>query len=353
MKKTFVLLAVVLVAVLAFSELKIGFIYLTTPGDGGWSYAHEQGRLYIEKVFGSSISTTYIENVPEGMESLNTIESLAKRGFNVIFTTSFGYMDPTFLAAEKYPNILFFHCSGYLTTANMTAYFGRIEEPRFLSGMVAGMMTKSNKLGYVAAHPIPEVVRGINAFALGAKLVNPEAKVHVIWSNSWYDPAKEKEAALSLLSIGCDVITQHQDSPAAQQAAQEKGAFSIGYNTDMKQFAPKAYLTSPIWNWGVYYEKAIKAILAGNYKSESYWKGLDDGIVDLAPLSDLVPENVKTVVGIFKTAILNKAFNIFQGTIKDQKGVVKAKLGEIVSDDELLSMNWFVDNVVGVIPQSN
>ncbi|MCD6546172.1 MAG: BMP family ABC transporter substrate-binding protein, partial [Thermotogae bacterium] len=255
MKKVF--LIVLIISLLTFSitavakPLKVAFIYIGPTGDAGWTYAHDQGRIYAEKVLDGKITTTYIESVPEGMESYNTIKSLAKRGYNVIFTTSFGYMDATLMAAQEFPKIHFFHCSGYKTAENMTAYFGRMYQPRFLSGIVAGMMTKSNIIGYVAAHPIPEVIRGINAFALGVKLVNPRAKVKVVWTNTWYDPATEKEAALSLIDAGADVIAQHQDSPAPQQAAQERGVYSIGYNSDMSAFAPKAHLTAPIWNWGV------------------------------------------------------------------------------------------------------
>ena len=199
------------------------------------------GESILNKVFGDKIETTYIENVPDGMESYRVIESLAKRGYKVIFTTSFGFMDATLEAAKKYPNTIFLHCSGYKTYKNMSAYFGSMYEPSFLAGIVAGMMTKSNVIGYVAPHPILEVIRITNAFALGVKLVNPNAKIHVVWTNAWYDPATEKEAALSLLDAGADIIAQHQDSPA------------------------------PVWNWGVYYAKVTKEIMKGTYKHGFYW----------------------------------------------------------------------------------
>lgn len=343
---------VLIVTLFAASPLKVAFIYIGPVGDAGWTYAHDQGRLYAEKVLGDKITTTYIESVPEGMESYNTIKSLAKRKYDVIFTTSFGYMDATLMAAQEFPQIHFFHCSGYKTAENMTAYFGRMYQPRFLSGIVAGMMTKSNIIGYVAAHPIPEVIRGINAFALGVKLVNPLAKVKVVWTNTWYDPATEKEAALSLLDAGADVIAQHQDSPAPQQAAQERGAYSIGYNTDMSEFAPKAHLTAPIWNWGIFYADVLQKIIDGTYKHGNFWLGMKEGIVDLAPFGPMVPENVKTIVNVFKKAIINGDFDPFQGPIYDQSGNLRVPKGQKLSDEELLSMNWFVDNVEGKIPES-
>jgi len=357
MKK--VSLIVLIVLLLVFSSiaitkpLKVAFIYIGPTGDAGWTYAHDQGRLYAEKVLDGKITTTYIESVPEGMESYNTIKSLAKRGYDVIFTTSFGYMDATLMVAKEFPNIHFFHCSGYKTAKNMTAYFGRMYQPRFLTGIVAGMMTKSNIIGYVAAHPIPEVIRGINAFALGVKLVNPVAKVKVVWTNTWYDPATEKEAALSLIDSGADVIAQHQDSPAAQQAAQEKKVYSIGYNSDMRSFAPKAHLTAPIWNWGVFYADVLRKIIDGTYKHGNVWLGMKDGVVDLAPFGPMVPENVKTIVEVFKKAIIDDYFDPFQGPIYDQSGNLKVKPGEKLSDEELLSMNWFVDNVEGNIPKTS
>ena len=357
MKKVF--LIVLIISLLTFSitavakPLKVAFIYIGPTGDAGWTYAHDQGRIYAEKVLDGKITTTYIESVPEGMESYNTIKSLAKRGYNVIFTTSFGYMDATLMAAQEFPKIHFFHCSGYKTAENMTAYFGRMYQPRFLSGIVAGMMTKSNIIGYVAAHPIPEVIRGINAFALGVKLVNPRAKVKVVWTNTWYDPATEKEAALSLIDAGADVIAQHQDSPAPQQAAQERGVYSIGYNSDMSAFAPKAHLTAPIWNWGVFYVDVLQKIIDGTYKHGNVWLGMKDGVVDLAPFGHMVPENVRTIVEVFKKAIIDGEFDPFQGPIYDQSGNLRVKTGSKLSDEKLLSMNWFVDNVEGKIPETS
>ena len=351
MKRLTCLVLILLGVFVLAAPLKVAFIYIGPAGDAGWTYAHDQGRLYIEKVFGDQIETAYAESVPEGMEALQTIRSYIKRGYKVIFATSFGYMDPTYEAAQEYPDVHFFHCSGYKTYKNMTAYFGRIYQPRFLSGLVAGMMTKTNIIGYVAPIPIPEVIRITNAFALGVRMMNPEAKVRVVWTNSWYDPATEKEAALSLIDAGADVVTQHQDSPATQQAAEEKGVYSIGYNSDMSNFAPNAYLTAPVWNWGIYYERVIREILNGTYKHGNVWLGMKDNIVNLAPFSDLVPQNVRTVVEVFSEAIVDGAFDPFEGPIYDQQGNLRVDIGEKLSDEELLSMNWFVDNVEGSIPE--
>jgi len=352
MKKHVVLLVLIMLvaSLITAKALKVAFIYVGPVGDAGWTYAHDLGRQYVQKVFGSDIITSYIESVPEGAESENVLRSYAQRGYDLIFATSFGYMDPVINVAKKYPKTIFMHCSGYKASENVGTYFGRMYEPRFLSGLIAGIMTKSNIIGYVAAHPIPEVIRGINAFALGVKYVNPEAKVHVIWSNTWYDPAMEKEAAISLLDMGADVIAQHQDSPAPQQAAQQYGAYSIGYNSDMSGFAPKAYLGAPVWSWGPYYEKIIKEVMAGTWKSEQYWGGMADGVVDIH-ISDLVPDSVKKLVSVFKEAIIEGKFHPFSGPLYDQSGELRVPAGDVPSDGELLGMDWFVDNVVGTIPK--
>jgi basic membrane protein A len=227
--------------------MQVGFVYVSPIGDAGWSYAHDQGRLAVEAMDG--VSTAYVEAVQEGPDSERVILNMARKGYDVIFATSFGYMDPMLKVAKQFPKVTFMHCSGFKSAPNMGNYFGRMYQARYLTGMVAGAMTKSNILGYAAAFPIPEVIRGINAFALGAQSVNPKAQVRVVWTKTWYDPATEKEAAKSLLDVGADVIAQHQDSPGPQEAAQEKGVYSIGYNSDMSAFAPKAHMTAPIWNW--------------------------------------------------------------------------------------------------------
>ena len=328
----------------AAEDMKVGFVYVSPIGDAGWSYAHDQGRLAVDNMDG--VSTSYVEAVAEGPDSERVMLNMARKGFDVIFATSFGYMDPMLKVAKQFPDGSFMHCSGFKTADNMGNYFGRMYQARYLSGMVAGAMTKSNTLGYVAAFPIPEVIRGINAFSLGAQAMNPDVTVRVVWTKTWYDPATEKEAAKSLLDVGADVIAQHQDSPGPQEAAQEKGVYSIGYNSDMSAFAPKAHLTAPIWNWGPFYVETVKQVKAGTWKAESSWPGLADGIVDLSPMSDMVPIAVQEKVMLKKDAIIGGE-KIFVGPLKDQKGVVKVAAGSALSDGDMLGMTWFVQGVVG------
>lgn len=325
-------------------EMNVGFVYVSPIGDAGWSYAHDMGRLALDEMDG--VKTSFVEAVAEGPDSERVILNMARKGFDVIFATSFGYMDPMLKVAKQFPDTTFMHCSGFKMADNMGNYFGRMYQARYLSGIVAGAMTKSNTIGYAAAFPIPEVIRGINAFALGAQSVNPDATVRVVWTKTWYDPATEKEAAKSLLDVGADVIAQHQDSPGPQEAAQEKGVYSIGYNSDMSQFAPKSHLTAPIWNWGPFYQDIVKNVQAGTWKAESVWPGLADGIVDLAPMSDMVPQEVQDKVMAKKEAIKGGE-KVFVGPIKDQKGVEKVAAGTAMADKDLLGMTWFVQGVVG------
>lgn len=332
--------------------IKVAFIYIGPIGDGGWTFEHDQGRLYLEKNV-ANVETTYIESVPEGADSTKVIRDYAQKGYDVIITTSFGYMDPTIEVAKDFPKTIFLHCSGYKTAANVGTYFGKIEESRYLSGMVAGKMTKTNKLGYVAAFPIPEVIRGCNAFTLGVRAVNPEATVSVVWTNTWYDPAKERQAAEGLLDTGCDVIGQHQDTPGPQQAAEAKGVYGVGYDSDMSKYAPKAVLTSPIWIWGIYYADVVKRIQAGTWKTEQYWGGTKEGVVGLAPMASFVPAEVKKLVDDKKAEILAGTFGefeIFAGPLKDQTGAIKVPEGTKMTAEEILNMGWFVEGVEGTIP---
>ncbi|MGB3211165.1 MAG: BMP family ABC transporter substrate-binding protein [Desulforhopalus sp.] len=342
---TVMLSLVVSTASAAEKETKVGFIYVSPTGDAGYSYAHDVGRQAVEAMDG--VTTSYVEAVAEGPDSERVMLNMARKGYDVIFATSFGYMDPMLKVAKQFPDIAFLHCSGFKMSENMGNYFGRIYQARYLSGIVAGSMTKSNVLGYVAAFPIPEVIRGINAFTLGAKSVNPDVTVRVVWTKTWYDPATEKEAAKSLLDVGADVIAQHQDSPGPQEAAQEKGVYSIGYNSDMAAFAPKAHLTAPVWNWGPYYVQVVENVKEGTWKPESAWPGLAEGIVDLAPFGPMVPKEVQDKVKAEKAEIIAGKNKIFTGPIKDQSGAVKLAGGVAATDAELLGMTWFVEGVVG------
>ncbi len=332
-------------AVAAEKELKIGFVYVSPVGDAGWSYAHDAGRKALDKMPG--ITTSFVESVPEGADSERVILNMARKGYDIIFTTSFGYMDPTIKVAQSYPKTVFMHCSGYKTAPNVGNYFGRIYQPRYLSGLVAGSMSKSGVIGYVAAFPIPEVIRGINAFTLGVREANPKAEVRVVWTKTWYDPATEKEAAKSLLDVGADVIAQHQDSPGPQEAAQERGAYSIGYNTDLSVFAPKAHLVAPVWNWAPFYVKTVEEVRAGTWKPASLWPGLESGIVDLSPYGPMVPQDVRTRVDARKQEIIDGKFTVFKGPVKDQSGKVRIAEGAVPPDGDLLGMDWFVEGVAG------
>ncbi len=335
---------------------KVAFVYVGPVGDAGWTWAHDQGRQALEQNL-SNVETAFLESVPENpADAERVIRDFAQKGYNVIFTTSFGYMDPTVNVSKDFPNTRFVHISGYKTADNVSTAFGKIEEPRYVSGLIAGKMTKSNTLGYVAAFPIPEVIRGINAFTLGVRKSNPEAKVNVVWTNTWFDPQKERQAAEALLDQGADVIAQHQDTPGPQQAAEARGLFGVGYNADMSKFAPKAVLTSPIWNWGTYYTNVVKQVQAGTWKSEQYWGGWKDGVVDLAPIGAMVPADVQQMaeaeVAKFKSGEQD-IFTIFTGPINDQTGAPKVPVGTALTAEELLSekMNWFVEGVQGSIQQ--
>ena len=332
----------------ANKPLVVGFVYIGPINDGGFTEAHDNGRKMLEKELGDKVKVIYKENVPESPECEKAIRDMVDQGAKVIFSTSFGFMDYTEKVAKDHPEVTFLHCSGYKTLKNMGTYFGKIEEPRYLSGIAAGLKTKANKIGYVAAFPIPEVIRGINAFTLGVQSVNPTATVEVVWTNTWYDPAKEKEAAKALLDKGVDVTAQHQDSTATQIAASEKGAASIGYDLDHKEKV-KGYMTAPVWNWGPYYVKTVKQVLDGSWKSESYWGPMSDGIVDLAPLTEEVPADAKTKIEATKKEMLAGTFKVFKGPLMDQTGAEKIKSGTTMSDPDVWSMNWFVKGVIGKV----
>jgi len=339
----------------AKDALTVGFIYVGPIGDGGYTFAHNEGRLYLEKELAGKVKTIYRENVPENAQDVEkAMKDMIAQGAKAIFATSFGYMESVDKVAKEFPDVKFFHCSGYMSNeTNFVNYFGRIEQARYLSGIVAGLKTKSNKLGYVGAFSIPEVVRGINAYTLGAQSVNPDITVNVRWTHTWYDPAKEKEAAVSLLDEGCDIIAQHQDTTSPQIAAEEKGAFAIGYNTDSATAAPKAYLTAPIWNWGPYYATQVKAIIDGTWKSVNYWGGMKEGVVALAPLTQLRPPEAQAKIAELYAKIKDGSFNIFAGPIMAQDGTEKVAAGSAVDDGGQLSMDWFVKGVEGTIEKSN
>ncbi|KUO49232.1 MAG: hypothetical protein APF76_02850 [Desulfitibacter sp. BRH_c19] len=330
-------------------EFIVGFVYVSPAGDGGYTYAHDLGRKYLEENV-PGIKTVIYEAVEEGPDAERVMTELAENGAKVIFATSFGYMDYMANVAEQYPDVVFEHCSGYKTADNMATYFGRIYEARYLSGIAAGMKTESNKIGYVGAFPIPEVVRGINAFTLGVQSVNPDATVNVVWTNTWYDPGTEKDAALSLLDMGADVIAQHQDTPGPMQAAEERGAWGISYNSDMTHFAPNAILTGPVWNWGPYYVSTVESVMDGTWSTHEYWGTMAEGAVGLAPYNEdvMTPEIIEAVEAA-KAEIISGDLDVFAGPINDQSGAVKVSDGTAMTDGERLGFDWFVQGVEGDI----
>lgn len=337
----------------AFSAepLKVGFVYVSPIGDAGWTYQHDLARKAMEEALGDQVETKYIEDVPEGAEAERVIRRFASDGFDLVFTTSFGYMNPTIKVAKQFPDVVFEHATGYKTAENVGNYVARFYEARYLTGVVAGHMTESNTAGYVAAFPIPEVLRGINAFTLGMRSVNPDAQVKVVWVNSWFDPGREREAADVMISQGADVLTHHTDSTAVVQAAEEAGVWSVAYHSDMSKYGPESQLTAATHHWGDYYTKTAQEVLDGTWESTSVWGGLAEGMSDIAPLSDKVPEDAAAKVEEIKAAIIDGSFHPFQGPIKNQAGEVAVPEGETMTDEELLTMEWYVEGVQGKLPK--
>jgi basic membrane protein A len=335
---------------IAPQDMNPGFVYVGPAADGGWSTMHDLARKIVEEKY-PGLKSGIVESVPEGPDAERVIEAFIRNGSKVVFATSFGYMDPVQNVAARYPEVIFMHCSGYKRADNVGTYFGRIYQPRYLSGLVAGKMTKTNVIGYVAAYPIPEVIRGLNAFTLGVRKTNPEAEVKVVWLFSWLDPAKEREATNALYDLKADVIGMHADTGAAPQAAEELGIYVIGYNNDMSNYAPTKHLTSPIWHWDIVYDYTLKAIQEGSWKSEDIWWGLKEGMVDLAPFGSDVPDEVKTLVASERQKILSGEWDVFHGPIKDQNGEVRVKEGEHMTDEEMLSLSWYVEGISGEMPK--
>ncbi|KUK82124.1 MAG: Putative ABC-type transport system, periplasmic component/surface lipoprotein [Mesotoga prima] len=346
MKVILVAVLVLFASILIAEPLGIAFVYVGSVDDGGWTQKHDEGRQYIEKVFGDRIETSFIENVTEGEQDLEVLRGFAEREFKLVFSTSFGFMDDVVEVAKNFPGTVFMHCSGYKTAENLGTYFGRIYEPAYLTGLIAGEMTKSDLIGYVATFKIPEVIRGINAFAIGVSKTNPNAQIHVIWTETWFDPSLEEEEADALLDLGADVIAQSQDSPAAVQAAGQRGVYAIGYNTDMSAFSPDTFLSSPVWNWGIFYERVINELMDDKWISNQYWGGIGDGVVDIV-MSDLVPEALMDLVKNERKRIIESDYHPFEGPLIDQEGNTRYSKGETPTDEELLAMDWFVNNIVG------
>ncbi len=330
-------------------QIQVGFVYIGSATDGGYSQAHDTGRKELEEKLG--VKTQYVENVPENADCEKAIRDLIDQGCNVIYANSFNYGDYVLNVAKDHPEVYFGHATGLKMADNVSVYMGRIEEPRYLSGIAAGLRTKSNKIGYVAAMPIAEVVRGINAFTLGVRSVNPDATVEVVWINTWYDPTLEKSAAVELLNRGCDVIAQHCDTTGPQIAAQEKGAYAVGYNSPTKDAAPKAYLTAPLFHWGAFYVDDVQKIIDGTWTSRDYWEGLKSGMVSLDDLSENCADGTADKVKEAQDKIVSGELSIFAGPLKDNEGNEKVPAGKTMTDEELKSCDWFVEGVIGKVGQ--
>lgn len=331
--------------------LKIGFVYVSPVGDAGWTYQHDLARRALEKQYGNRIATKYVENVPEGADAERVIRELAASGHQLVFTTSFGYMNPTIKVAKAFPKVLFEHATGYKRDKNVGTYNARFYEGRYLAGIVAGKMSKTGTAGYVAAFPIPEVLQGINAFTRGMQSVNPKAQVRVVWVNSWYDPGREREAAMALISQGADVLMQHTDSTAPVQAAEEKGVYAIGYHSDMSKYGPKAHLTASTHEWSGFYSKLVADALAGKAQPSNIWGGIKDGMVKMAPFNAAVPQDVRDLVAKAEADIAAGKLHPFAGPVKDQSGKERVPAGKAMPDGELAVMDFYVEGVQGQLPK--
>src|SRR6202162_2436220 len=334
----------------AAEKLKVGFIYLGPVGDYGWTYTHDVSRQTMVKEFGDKVEATFLENVSEGPDAERSIEQLVRAGNKLIFTTSFGYMDPTLKVAKKYPNVHFEHATGFKKDKNMSIYNGRFYEGRYIQGIIAGKMSKAGVLGYIASFPIPEVISGIKATILGAQTINPKIKVKIIWANTWFDPGKEADAAKALLDQGADVIMQHTDSPAAMQIASERGKLAFGQDSEMIKFGPKAQLTSIMDNWAPYYIDRVKAELDGKWTSEDSWGGLKSKMVVMAPYTNM-PDDVKKLAMDTEASIIDGKLFPFKCPVVVQDGKeVECKGGTRLDDGQVLGMNFYVKGIDDKIP---
>ena len=332
-------------------KTKVGFIYVGPVGDGGWTYEHDQGRKAVEAEFGDQVETVYQENVPEGADAERAITQMALQGADLIFTTSFGYMDPTINVAKKFPNVKFEHATGYKRADNVSTYSARFYEGRAIQGHIAGNMTESNIIGYIASFPIPEVIRGINSAYIHAKKVNPDVQFKIIWAYTWFDPAKEADAAKALIEQGADVILQHTDSTAPQAAAQAAGnVVTFGQASDMGEYAPFPRVSSIIDDWAPYYIARTKAVMDGTWETKSTWDGIGAGMVGIGEISDRVPADVKAEALAMKEALASGEYHAFTGPINKQDGTPWLAEGETADDGTLAGMSFYVEGIEGDVP---
>ena len=356
-KRTFLASAAAVVALiagnpaLAQDPVKVGFIYVGPIGDGGWTYEHDQARLAVEEHFGDQVETIYQESVPEGADAERALTQMALQGADLIFTTSFGYMDPTINVAAKFPDVKFEHATGYKTADNVAVYSARFYEGRAVQGHIAGKLTESNKVGYIASFPIPEVIRGINSAYIHAKKANPDVEFAIVWAYTWFDPAKEADAAKALIEQGADVILQHTDSTAPQAAAAEAGnVYTFGQASDMAEYAPMPRVSSIIDNWAPYYIERVQAVIDGTWTSANTWDGIGPGMVKIGEISDAVPADVKAEAEALRDSIAAGEYHPFTGPLKKQDGSDWLAEGETADDGTLAGMNFYVEGITGEIP---
>lgn len=335
----------------AADPLKAGFVYIGPTGDHGWTYAHDQGRKVTEAKSGGTVQTAFVENVPETADAERVIRDLASKGNKIIFATSFGYMNAMNKVARQFPKTIFMHATGYKTDKNLGIYDVRTYEGAYMLGVIAGKMSKNGKLGVVGSIPIPEVVRNINAFTIGARSVNPQATTRVIWVNSWFDPGKEREAALTLISQGADVLMQNTDSPAVVQTAQEKGVYAFGWDSDMSKFGAKAQLAASVLHWDVIYGQEIAKVQAGTWKTIDIWYGVKEGAVNIDNFNAALPTDVKKMAEVRRDAIKAGSLHPFTGPLKDNTGKELLAIGKTMDDAELRKMSVFVEGVEGSVPK--
>jgi basic membrane protein A and related proteins len=334
----------------ADEPFKAGFVYVGPVADFGWSHQHDLGRQAAQKALGDKLKTTYVESVKEGPDSERVIRELATAGNGIIFTTSFGFMNPTIKVAKQFPKVKFEHATGYKRSANVSTYNIRFYEGRYVQGVIAGKTSKSGVVGYIGSVPIPEVVMGMNAFVQGMHTVNPNGKIKIVWINGWYDPGKESDAAKALIDQGADIVAQHTDSAAPLQVAEQRGVHGFGQASDMIKFAPKAQLTSSMDHWDEYYTHRIQAAIDGSWKTQDVWGGLARGMLKMAAYTNM-PDDVVQAAQAAEDGIKSGKIVIFKGPIKDQDGKIKVADGAALTDDEILGMNWLAEGVEGKLPQ--
>jgi len=334
----------------ADEPFKAGFVYVGPVADFGWSHQHDLGRQAAQKAIGDKLKTTYVESVKEGPDSERVIRELAAGGNGIIFTTSFGFMNPTIKVAKQFPAVKFEHCTGYKRAVNVATYNIRFYEGRYIQGVIAGKVSKSGVVGYIGSVPIPEVVMGMNAFIQGMRTVNPQGKIKLVWINGWYDPGKESDAAKALIDQGADIIAQHTDSAAPLQVAEQRGVHGFGQASDMIKFAPKAQLTSSVDHWDEYYTQRIQAAMDGSWTTQDIWGGLKAGMLHMAPWTNM-PDDVAAAAQAAEDGIKSGSIVIFKGPINDQSGKIKVADGAQLTDDDILGMNWLAEGIEGTLPQ--